>query len=137
MIQGWNQDTYLILFEEQLEAITITGRYDLGTYLPGFTIDGLWGWDDFILRNTHDQFFTVPTVPLVAAHLKPFPFETLDWFHLRSDDRVADKIKWYVRPLAFGGDPQAADNLTWLTLDQHIEAVKWWNNTYRNLRATA
>ena len=37
------------------------------------------------------------------------------------------KIKWYVKALVFGGDPQSALNVIWVTHDQHAELVKYWN----------
>jgi hypothetical protein len=64
MIQGWHNEDYLILFEEQLESISMTARYGAKTFLPGYTLDGLKGWDDFIVHDTAHNFYTVPTVPV-------------------------------------------------------------------------
>ena len=97
MIQGWHNDDYLILFEEQLEAISMTARYDAKTFLPGYTLDGLKGWDDFIVHDTAHNFYTVPTVPLIAQHLKPYTFD-INLSALRLDNRLTDRIKWYVQP---------------------------------------
>ena len=133
MIQGWHRDDYLILFEEQLEAVAMTARYDATGFLPGYIIDGLKGWDDFIVHDTAHRFYTVPTVPLAAQHLRPFDFD-IDLSALRPDSRVADRIKWYVQPLVFGGDPKSEKNIAWLTLDQHVDAVKWWNAKYRRIQ---
>ena len=98
MIQGWHNDDYLILFEKQREAISMTARYNATAFLPGYTIYGLKGWDDFIVRDSAQQFYTVPTVPLAANHLKPFAFD-IDPSALRSDSRLTDRIKWYLQPL--------------------------------------
>ena len=38
---------------------------------------------------------------------------------LRKDERFEGKIKWYINPIGFGGDPKAEDNITWVTL-RHI-----------------
>lgn len=133
MIQGWHKGDYIILFEEQLEAITMTARYGAEAYLPGFTIDGIKGWHDFILHDAAYQFYTAPTVPLTAQHLKPFTFD-IDLSALRPDSRVADKIMWYVQPLVFGGDPRSEQNMSWINLAQHTEAVKWWNAKYQELQ---
>jgi hypothetical protein len=133
MIQGWSNDNYLIVFEEQLEAVAITERYGLLKFLPGFTLVGLIDWDSFVLRDADDRFYTVPTVPLVAQHLKPFTFD-IDLLTLRSDSRFTDKIKWHIQPIIFGGNPQSEQNMIWITLDQHTEAVIWWNNKYRELQ---
>lgn len=133
MIQGWHNDDYLILFDNQSEAIALTERYDIAASLPGYTLLGLVGWDDFILRDGSSGYFTIPTVPLDLQELKPFDF-TINLSAVRPDARYTDKIKWYIKPVIFGGDPSAESNMTWVPLDQHIEAVKWWNNLYRDLK---
>lgn len=53
---------------------------------------------------------------------------------LEPDSRLAGKIKWYIKPLIFGGDPESEDNLTWLPHDQHIDLVTWWNAKYREVQ---
>jgi len=35
-----------------------------------------------------------------------------------------------LKPIGFGGDPSAKDNMVWLSLDEHVQAVKWWNKFY-------
>jgi hypothetical protein len=133
MIQGWHNDDYLILFDEQSEAITMSERYTVASSLPGYTLAGLKSWDDFILRDAKNQFFTVPTVPLDAQYIQPFDLD-IDLPKLRADERFKDKIRWFVKPLVFGGDAQADSNTTWMTVDQHVEVVKWWNQLYRDLQ---
>ena len=49
---------------------------------------------------------------------------------LASGDRFSGKIKWLVQPIRFGGDPTAQENLTWLTLNEHAAAVRWWTRFY-------
>ena len=133
MIQGWHNDDYLILFDEQDEASSIRDRYAIATVFPDFTLVGLTGWDDFILLDASGKLFTAPTVPLVREQLRPLTCE-IDTTKLRPDPRFTDRIKWYIQPLVFGGDPSSRQNMAWLSLDQHTEAVKWWNNKYRELK---
>ena len=135
MIHGSHNDAYFVLFEEQSEALSMTARYGIDQYLPGFTICGLRGWDDFILRDRQGHFFTVPTVPLLAQHVAPYDFQ-IDLADIKPDARIGDRIKWYIKPLVFGGDPQAADNMAWISLDQHVDAVRWWNKIYRDVSET-
>lgn len=130
MIQGWHDDDYIILFEEQSESVAMTERYAAKDSLPGYTIVGIRGWDDFILRDADGLLYTVPTVPLAAEHLRPYGFDVASAI-LRADSRVADMIKWYVQSIIFGGDPLSQQNIAWITLDQHVDAVKWWNTKYR------
>ena len=133
MIQGWHNNDYLILFGEQNAAITMTERYAVASSLPGFIVVGLKSWDDFILHDAKNRFFTVPTVPLDSQHLQPFVFN-LDPSTLRADQRFIGKIRWFIKPLVFGGDPSVETNTAWLTVDEHVEAVKWWNQFYRDVK---
>src|SRR5258708_25485780 len=125
MIQGWHNDDYLILFDGQSEAITMSERYTVASSLPGYILAGLKSWDDFIVRDAKNQFFTVPTVPLDVENIQPFELD-VDPSKLRADQRFTDKIRWYVKPLVFGGDPRADSNTTWITVDDHVGVVKWW-----------
>jgi hypothetical protein len=131
MIEGWLRDDYLILFEET--ALSLEAAYDLSTYLPGYRLVGLRGWDDFIVEDSGGRLFTVPTVPILRDHLSPLRFEDTRG-DLVPDDRLTGKIKWYVTPIALGGDPKPGNNMIWVTLDQHTQLVKWWNGKYRELR---
>ena len=133
MIQGWNNDDYLILFEEQNEAIKMSERYVVSSSLPGYALIGLKSWDDFILQDAKNHFFTIPTVPLDLQYLQPFVFN-VDLTKLRADQRFAGKIRWFIKPIIFGGDPSADANTTWLSIDEHVEAVKWWNQFYRDAK---
>jgi hypothetical protein len=46
---------------------------------------------------------------LDAEYLSPFQFPS-EQVTLEPDPRFAGKIKWYVQPLVFGGDAEAAEN---------------------------
>ena len=130
MIEGWSDDRYMILFDEQ-ESVAASGRYRIDDAIPGLTIVGLLGWDDFIVRNEGGKTFTVPTIPINKAELQPFAIPEDP--SLTSDPAVRRKIKWYITPIVFGGDPGAGDNLTWVSHEQHCELVLWWNNKYREI----
>ena len=56
MIEGWHFNDYLILLEDQAEAVKWAEQYDLVSYLPEFTIMGLKNWDNFILQDMNQQF---------------------------------------------------------------------------------
>ncbi len=131
MIEGWHHDDYLVLFGEE-ELATASERYRIAQWLPGFTVVGLRGWDDFIVRDQEGRHFTVPTVPADPEHLVPFgtPARGAD---LRHDPRFTGRIKWYIKPVALGGDPQLGENLTWVDHEQHAQLVCWWNDKYRAL----
>lgn len=133
MKDGWFNGEYFALYESQEEAANATARYQLSDYLPGFFVVGIKFWDDFILCDTEGRYYTVPTVPVVREELRAysFPAESLK---LRTDPKFAGKIKWYVQPLVFGGSPSDRANLAWISHDQHIEAVVYWNQLFRDLK---
>ena len=133
MKEGWHNDEHFVLFESQEEARSATIRYGLPDYLPDFFIVGLKGWDDFILCDLRGDYFSVPTVPLSIEVVRPyaFPVETLK---LTTDSRFENRIKWYIKPVVFGGDPTSKENMTWLSHDVHERAVRYWNDLYRELK---
>lgn len=132
MIEGWHDDEYVVLFDES-EAIGLTARYDIDTYLAGWVIVGLLGWDDFIVKGNDGRYATVPTVPLAKEHIAQLKF-AIDTGRIVPDDRFRGRVKWYLTPLVFGGSPTDDENITWVSLEQHVELVKWWNDRYRRAR---
>jgi len=131
MREGWHNKDYWSLCEDQKEAERLTAAYGLAEYVPGYFIVGLKGWDDFILANPAGQYFLVPTFPLEQANLAPFHFPT-ESLRLESDDGFTKKIKWYVKPIRFGGDPNSKENIAWLSQDEHVQAVRYWNKFYHD-----
>jgi hypothetical protein len=127
MTEGWtSQDDYLILFGES-ERVAAENRYGFATLLPGFRLLGLRGWDDFIVEDTAGRIYCIPTVPAQREHLEIYAASELET-SLKPDSRFAGKIKWYVKPIAFGGDPDIETNLIWVDHEQHAQLVRWWND---------
>jgi hypothetical protein len=94
---------------------------------------GIAGWDDFIVRDSPSRTYRVPTVPLDPDLLTPFDLPD-DPVTVQPDARFTGKIKWYVKPIVFGGDPNIGDNLIWVTHEQHAQLVVWWNQQHRTLK---
>jgi hypothetical protein len=132
MVEGWHGDTYLVLFEGS-EVSSASLRYRVTSTLPGYEVVGLSGWDDLIVRNSAGSTFTIPVLPLDPQYLSPFqtPVSSVS---LKVDDRYTGKVKWYIKPVVFGGDPAVGENLTWVDHDQHGKLAVWWNNLYRDLQ---
>jgi hypothetical protein len=42
---------------------------------------------------------------------------------------------FFIKPIILGGSPDATENMTFLTREQHIQAVRHWNKIIRELRA--
>jgi len=132
MKEGWFGEDYFILFAES-ERTSKSQRYGVATALPGYTVIGLRGWDDLIVRDTRGDAYTVPALPIAPQYLSQC--EVPDGTFLQADSRFTGKVKWYVKPLVFGGDPEAEDNVTRVSHEQHAELVVWWNQLYRKLKA--
>ncbi len=133
MREGWVRDDYLILFEDDEQEVA-SANYSFPELLPGYRILGLRGWDDFIVSDTAGHLLTVPTVPVSKTFLAPFQMPEVDeiW---RSDERFTGKIKWYQRPLVFGGDPSSDQNKIWISHEQHAQLVRYWNDMHRRVEA--
>ena len=132
MREGWYGDEYLILFDES-EALSASERYDTTQLLPGYRVVGLRGWDDFILQDSNGATYTVPTLPAIPAYLEPYGLPPTG-SALILDDRCQNKIKWYVKPVVFGGDPHLGDNVKWVSHKEHAQLVKWWHGVYRSVK---
>ena len=132
MIEGRHGSDYLILFSEA-DIASASDRYAISQLLPGYKVIGLRGWDDFILQDSAGATYCAPTVPLVAQHLSVYALPPTGTT-LRPDDRFQGKIKWYIKPVVFGGDPHSQGNIIWVSHDQHAQLVKYWNGQYRFLK---
>lgn len=132
MQEGWFGDDYFVLFSED-ESLAASRRYGIDERLPGCVIVGLRGWDDFIIRDGTGGICTVPTVPISREHQQPIRIPAAT--SLEPDVRLAGKVKWYITPIVFGGDPEAGENLVWISHDQHAELVLWWNARYEEIRS--
>jgi hypothetical protein len=132
MTEGWYGDDHLILFDEA-EVASASDRYAISEFLPGYRVIGLRGWDDFILQDATGRTYSVPTVPAIAEYLSPYTLPQAG-STLAPDDRFEGKIKWYTTPIVFGGDPSLEKNVIWVSHDEHVQAVRFWNNIYRSMK---
>jgi hypothetical protein len=131
MIEGWSGDDYLVLFSDD-EAESESGRYGIRALLPGYRLVGLHSWDDFIVQDESGTTFSVPAVACESTELVPFKIPCSGT--LVADERFAGKVKWHITPVKFGGSPSAEENITWIPLPQHADAVRWWNALYRDMK---
>ena len=131
MQEGWCGEDHLIIFADS-EVDPVSERYAMPALLPGYRILGLRGWDDFVVQDAANRTYSIPTVPLDLQYLSPFNIPPN--VELLKDERFEGKIKWYINPIVFGGDPKAEDNITWVSHEEHAELVRWWNNLYRSVK---
>lgn len=52
----------------------------------------------------------------------------------RANPKIAGMEIFEIKPVLLGGDPVDPKNKTVLTRQQHIEAVRYWNNVIRKMR---
>ena len=135
MREGWLGEDYLVLFSAP-ESSEASRAYGIKEYLPGYQILGLRGWDDFIVQDATGVVHTVPCLPIDSEHLSQWTLPPSSAV-LESDLRFTGKIKWYIKPLIFGGDPSDPANMDWVSHELHIELVVWWNPKYRELIGNA
>jgi hypothetical protein len=133
MKEGWLGNDYLILFDEA-EAASASDRYAISQSLSGYHVMGLRGWDDFVVRDSTGQTYSLPTVPTDPRYLTPFPLPE-SGATLSPDPRFSGRIKWYVKPIVFGGTPSDGANLIWVSHEEHAQLVRWWNDLYRSLNS--
>jgi len=78
------------------------------------------------------QTWRVPTVPLVREYMTPM-HGSVGPTELEPDDRFIGRIKWYITPIVFGGDPVSSDNIMWVDIATHQKLVWFWNRKYQEL----
>ena len=133
MKEGWTEASeYIQLFDAD-DRDAMAKAYDLHQRLPGYQLLGLISWDSFLLEDNQGGHFQIPTVPLDKEYLAPYN-EEVDPDQLKPDPEYTGKIKWYIKPVVFGGDPEIAENINWICIEQHQELVRWWNDKYLELK---
>ena len=127
MKEGWHDNDYLILFEDQ--EIQERGKaYGLDRRLPGHILFGLRNWDDFLIINEEDdRIYCVLTVP---ARMVERRLWDVDIGRLQREERLEGKIRWYLKPIVFGGDPNLRSNTVWVDHQTHAELVCYFNQLY-------
>jgi hypothetical protein len=130
--EGWHDEDYLLLLSDQ-ESSDASRGYRIQQYIPGYQILGLRSWDDFIVRDAGGGIFTVPTVPMDRQYLATWKLPAESAL-LTADLRFTGRIKWYTKPLVFGGGANDPANTLWVSREQHMQLVTWWNARYREAR---
>ena len=107
MTEGWFGDDYLISLNEA-EVASASDRYSISRFIPGHQVIGLRGWDDLIVRDSVGLVYTVPSVAMDSGFLSRYVFPEAE-SSMVPEERFLGRIKWYVQPIVFGGDPNYRD----------------------------
>lgn len=122
MKEGWHNDDYLILFEIK-EIQQKEEGYEINRFLPGYSLLGMVGWDYFLVMDRENQrLFRIPTIPIVLTEKQAWNHK-IDLEALKPDGRFQGKVKWYLKPIVFGGDPNPGNNMTWISHEDHVQAM--------------
>jgi hypothetical protein len=133
MKEGWHGDEYVILFEGG-ELEERQKAYKIDFRLPGYRLLGLVGWDDFLVKDFKtEKIYSIPTVPIADQHKQEWLIE-IDHKMLKADPRFQGKVKWYVKPIVFGGNPSAGENMIWISHEDHVQLVNYWNKVYSEVK---
>jgi hypothetical protein len=127
MKEGWNSDKYWILFNKE-EIPIITRRYNIEKFIKGYKIIGLMNWEDFILEDKNGKHYLMPTIPIDLKHIKAIEYSEITEF--KEARKYKGKIKWYIKPIIFLGNPDDKKNISWINLEEHVKMVKLWNDKY-------
>jgi hypothetical protein len=130
MQEGWFGEHYFVLFDSE-ESAEATRRYRVAEILPDHVVVGLRGWDDLVVRDRVGATYTVPAVSMNRGRRTAFAIPVAPT--LVPDGRLTGKIKWYLKPLVFGGRPDDEANIVWVSHQQHGDLVVWWNAKYQEL----
>src|SRR6266540_3298381 len=132
MKEGWINDSYLVLFDDD-ESALMAEAYGITDFITRYRLVAIFGGDSFVLLNEKGEQFIVPTVPLDQEYIEKHDISYVDC-QLESDPKFIGKIKWYLKPIVFGGDPNSKENITWVDIQTHQQLVRWWNEKYREVR---
>lgn len=131
MKSGWHQNIHYNIFTEE-EALCFYTKYNIDNYIPEYRLIGLIGWDDFIISK-NNEFYKIPTVPIDLKYCEKLPILDLS-IKLTEDSRIKNLIKWYIKPIVFGGNPEAQDNVEFIDIEKHCQYVNFWNKKYFEIK---
>lgn len=131
MNSGWNDEIFYNLFEDN-EIKMFNQKYILTNKPNEYKIIGLYFWDDFIVSKGQ-ELVKIPTIPFDLKYEEKIEIN-LENIHLDNDKKINNYIKWYNKPLIFGGSPELDDNIQWINIEHHIELVNFWNKKYREIK---
>lgn len=145
------KNAYLILWPVE-QLINLNKAYQVEEYIPGLLFIGSDGGGEAIALDTRVPTYPVVSVPfvgmdsnlirLISSNFNGF-FEALASSSLKSkiinfkpisNSQYAGQEVFEIHPLILGGDATDPENKTVLTREQHLEAVRYWNNQIRQQR---
>jgi hypothetical protein len=148
--EGFIGDNYLILWKTE-ELSKFHRECEIDQYAPSLLLIGSDGGGEGYGFDTRDATMPVVRVPFVGLDLRyvtPVATSFTDLLvqlgkrRLTTSNTSAQHGQarpiglelFEITPVILGGDPIDLKNKTWLSRQQHIEAVRYWNRVIRELR---
>jgi hypothetical protein len=144
-------DTYFVLWPVQ-DLIRLNREYEVNEHALGLLLIGSnGGGEAFALDLREDGKQSLVSVPFVGMSLRNAvtAADSFDEF-LKHSDQVDDELNvsskrsmdrsgleiFEIHPIILGGDPIDPANKSFLTREQHIAVVRYWNKTIREIRGS-
>ncbi|UPG88324.1 hypothetical protein L2Y96_12925 [Luteibacter aegosomaticola] len=57
--------------------------------------------------------------------------------YVQTDPLRKDRELFFIKPIMLGGDAEDPANRVWLTREEHVAAVRYWNGVIESLRGAS
>lgn len=142
--EGFLGEEYIILWRAE-ELAQLNKAYEAERYAPAILLFGSSGGGEAYGFDTHAEPACVVRLPFIGMerrHLGPVTRDFTDLFSrgaalsMREQHRPLQREMELVeiKPIIFGGDPVDPENKMWVTREQHIELVRYWNRQTSTIR---
>ena len=141
--EGFVGEIYLRLYR-LLELPALNQAYEVGRYLPGYTMFGsTGGGEGYFVEHKHGTLLRIPMIPMLLEFSEVVGRSLPEFLktaasgkrRLEADTDTIGLELHEIKPIVFGGDPEDPQNKTLLSPPKHAEAVRHWNQIFRDLRS--
>ncbi|WP_218191712.1 SMI1/KNR4 family protein [Pseudomonas sp. B28(2017)] len=138
--EGWLGEDYFILWRAD-DLVSLNHKYEVEHYAPGIFLFGSTGSGDawgFDLRANPPTVVRIPFVGMAAGHVETVANSFSELLQLSASHPTpslkpasehAGMELFEIQPIIFGGDPVDPANKEWKSREEHIQLVRFWNQT--------
>lgn len=140
-----HQGRFLSLWRLE-ELLPLNDSYQAPQLVPSLFIFGSNGGGEAFAFDRRTAELPIVCVPFVGMHLSLIKIlaqgfqELIDlrWLHPRRDETPSNAPRgmeiFEIKPVMLGGSPTDPTNKIVLTRDDHVKAVRYWNNVINEVR---